>query len=282
MNDFESLDENEHKEPEAGCAPPAAENEDLDTECEDEDSEPEWLGHLREEAPGLNLPSLFIPAAKRQVVKLTRDEFRGRLARFLERFGHKLEQEALVDELFQYAIADYQQMAAFLAYCKGLQSRRFRQTKSFVDKALTKLRKIKRLSGDLRCSLGNDHVEEWETFWFGGLQEIVEKIAAELRGQKRLLAEHEKYLKFGRTQLESHLLRSRHADIEKLVIGEPFSRHLTLLLAAYAHASGLVPNVDTTEDSEFIDAIKMRVHRAKRSTTARQALGLVLIQAIAE
>ena len=281
MDDFASpLDGNES---EAGCALPATESEDPGTEGDDEDTEPQWLGYLREEAPVLNLSSLFIPSAKRQIVKLTRDQFRARHGDFLEKFGHELEEEeVLVNELFQYAIDDRQQMDAFSAYSKGLRSPRFRQAKTFVDKTLNKLRKIERLSRDLRCSFANDQVEEWAIFWFGGLQEVVEQIAGELRGEEKSLAEHERFLKYGRTELESHLLRRRHAGIKRLVAGKRFARHLTLLLAAYAHASYLVPYKDNAADSDFMDAIKMRVHRAKRSTTATRVLVLILMQSMAE
>lgn len=298
MNDLKPpLDGNEH---DAGWAPPAADDEKPEVECEDEDHEPEWLGYFRTEAPPLNLASLFICAAKRQVVQITRADFERRLAWCLEKHACKIEQEphkkprakpyerpkkkviftlseANMDQLFQWAVDDRQQMQAFSAFCAGLRSRRFQQVRSLIGRGLTNVKTITKLSSELPWSQAGYSAAEWETYWFGSLQEIAEGIAKQLRGEKRRLAEYTEYLRFGRTNLQSHLLRSRYADLKKLVVGTHFSRHLMLLLAAYAHASGLVSYQDSAEDSDFVDSIKMRVHRAKKSTKAIRTLLLSLL-----
>jgi hypothetical protein len=121
---------------------------------------------------------------------------------------------------------------------------------------------------------------EWENVWVGSLRELVRRITPQLDRVENSMSSEQGWLKAGRTQLESHLLLLALDNIRKILKREQLRLSSIPLLVAYGHASQLAKYCGTEDDGDPIEAMKMRMSRARRSNKRTSILCLFLPQGI--
>lgn len=242
------------------------------------DEERDWVETLRAEGPTLNLLEIFTVASKDQRIKLERKQFESRLLWCLNKLGLEPLPEKIVADLHNRAVRDLQQMAAFVAYCKGLESDRFKQSFAFVKQERARVKKLRHLLGKPGRIDCPRPLNEWTDAWLGSVVELLALIEAQLVSAERDLNRQADWLSSGRTKIESHLLSLTYSRIKELVDGTAFSRRPIYVLAAYAHAALLVRYSENEDDGYFVQAIKMRVFRSSKSVKRVNQLSLFLMQ----
>ena len=122
-------------------------------------------------------------------------------------------------------------------------------------------------------------MSSWGRLWIEAFEELGEDIEAQLRGAKKHLETFSALAKLGRTEVESQVLLLSAGAIRKVIAETPLSKVPSVMLAAFAYAAQLVPWKDHPSDAEgrYVDAIKARITRAKRSKAGRHIPLIILL-----
>ncbi len=244
----------------------------------EEGSTPDWYEQLEDDGPRLDTANFFYCSPNNQPIRVVRKHFFDQLLWCLGRLGVRQPvPQGLIDKLYECACKDVQSMDAVCEYSRRLQSDEFAQTLSFMVQETKKVEMMRSHILAPREAQIPPHLSEWTAAWVDSLGGHLEEILGQLKGQTRILRQHAEWLKAGRTEVESHLLRLTYSEIKEAVAGTPFARCPIKLLSAYAHASGLVRYI---EEGDFGDAIKMRVARARKSRHAASVLGRLVGQSL--
>lgn len=241
--------------------------------------EPDWLCTLREEAPGLDVSGRFIRQAT-DPPKLDREDFEKRVTQIWNQFGSNriVLPQLLMDQLFDWAIKDLQLLNGYNHAIRQVQGEEFKQTMGFIRQELTRFKRVRKeiVTGQkLNPPLW---MAEWSRAWLDSFEELHEKIEARLRSTQSTLVDLTALARMGHTEVESHLLLSAKSAIKSEIAGTELSRKLISILAAYAHASKLVPYKSYKKnDSEYLDLIKNRVHRAQRAKQRIRVLSVLFM-----
>lgn len=277
-------DETEQCEIEGGVAAAAegAQNEDEIREKitrfdGDEEENRDWRDCLTSEMPSLILE--FHPSSEDQLVNLNKEEFEQRLVWCSGMLGIENLPAPAVDELFELAVQQCQQMAAFRLFKKTLDSTEFNGTLKFLQQERKRVERISKLLQRPPGTVVPRKLTKWEEVWVRGLRGLVEDMGIELRREEsRLTAEKHLWMKSGRTQLESHLLSLALASIRAMLKRNQLQIGGIALLVAYGHASQLAKYEESPTDGEPVEAMKVRMSRTKKSGNRVGVLSLFLSQ----
>jgi hypothetical protein len=236
----------------------------------------DWLEPLTTDAPPLILN--FYSSSKGQKVNLTKNKFEGRLSWCLSKLKLPPLPIELVDELFDMALKDCQQMTAYRLFEKALTGTEFKETADFVKRERERVELILTALDMPWNSIAPRKIYEWKNVWLGSLRELVGTIHAQLRSAEKDMSGQRAWLKSGRTNLESHLLWLALPSIQTMLKSKGLRIGSMALLVAYGHASQLAKYGNASNDGEPVEAMKMRMARAKKSKKKAEVLGLFILQ----
>jgi hypothetical protein len=117
---------------------------------------------------------------------------------------------------------------------------------------------------------------EWRDAWIDSFFDHTLDILGQLSAAYRALDGFAGMGSLGRTNFETHLIALAKPSIREAAKKASLKVELKVVIAAYAHASRLVPAPDAV-DSSFIDAVNMRVSRARKSKEILEVLSAYLM-----
>lgn len=277
-------DEPEQWEIEAGftAAAEGAENEgeivEKITRCyrDDEDTR-DWRECLTSDMPSLILE--FHPSSEGQLVNLTKSRFEERLAWCCGVLGTANLPSYAVNELFELAVGQCEQMSAFQHFKKILEGAEFNEMLDFLQQERKRMERVSKLLQRPQGTVVPRKLAKWEEVWVRGLRGLSQDITAELRREEsRLTAERNLWCTSGRTQLESHLLALALSSIRAMLKRNQLRLGSIALLVAYGHASQLAKYEETLTDGDPVEAMKVRMSRTKKAKSRVAILSLFLLQ----
>ncbi len=235
----------------------------------------DWLESLRAEAPNLLLD--FCSGIQNQGVRLTEAAFAERFSWCLDRLAIMEIPVNVVMELFSLAVDQGQQFAAFTHFQNAMEGPEVSAAYAYLEVKRARLASFRRFL--IPDSPPPHGMTEWSQVWMGSLDELIQLISGQITRQEQWLAEVWKFLRTAKQlQIESYLLAIATPQIRDLLAQHrlPVSRHG--IMVAYAHASQLIPHIDSSVGGNPIEAMKMRLSRARRSPKRMQVLSLLFMQ----
>jgi|GEM_PF-4501431 len=271
----------------------------IEDEIEDEEDEDETHGerNLEEEeyhffrlerllkndgATRLEPSRVFIHSAYAQAPTINVKAFCLRLKEFLQPFDLDIPTPMVLDELVRLAILAKKEIAAWENTVRAVKSANFMKSLGCLRTELERFVTIRKL---LRARRLPSWMSSWEQLWIEAFEELQDHIEAHLRGTKSYMEGLSELAKFGRTEVESHVLLLHRNSIRELISKTPLSKTPSIALAAFAYAAQLVPSADDENDAKgrYLDAIKSRITRANRSSANVKAMILgTLIQGMGQ
>jgi hypothetical protein len=214
-----------------------------------------------------------------QAPALKREKFQSRFENFLQKVKQHIPAPTpeILDDLFQQAIQAQKRIMAWEDIVKAIKSDEFSISHKCLRAEVARFEAIRKL---LRYDRKTPSwMSSWERLWIEAFEELGEDIEAQLRGAKKYLETFSAFAKLGRTEVESQVLRLSAGAIRKVIAKTPLSKVPSVVLAAFAYAAQLVPWKDHPSDAEgrYVDAIKARITRAKRSKAGRHIPLIILL-----
>jgi hypothetical protein len=248
----------------------------------DRRDEPDWFVDMQDEAPVLNID--FIAAANGHSVNFTRDGFDKRFSWVSKRLDIPLLSTENTDELFSLAAEQRQQLAAYGALQLATNGQEFVKLIEFLSWKRKRMDAILGLLKDDK-PLVPQRVSLWESFWAERLERVARANLAQTKiALEQMTEDYRLAHKFGRTNLESHLLYLALSHIQAMPKGNRKRSSSLALLVAYGHASQLEVLNDSEKGGDPIEAMKVRMSRMRHAdkTKRTKILGLFLAQMIKE
>lgn len=253
---------------------------------DDEDSI-DWLEHFTAEAPTLNLSWKFYSASDAQQVRLSQEAFNKKLSWCLNECMVGGLPDGMIAALYKMAVGHNQQLTAYSKLLKTLEGAEFNKTLRFVQAELKRVCQISEVlelqkeSSLSRRLLLPQEMFEWDNVWIASLRELVRSIKKQLEScEQELVKQHQFWLNLGRTKIETHLLETAMSTIVTQLKDHKFRLDNHCVLVAYAHAAKLVPYIKSDGKYASVEAMKMRMCRARKSKNRVAMLSLFLAQLV--
>ena len=225
--------------------------------------------------------SVFIKSVDAQVPTINREEFQYLFEDFLRELAPRIPAPApkILDGLFQQAIRAKQEAAAWERTVDAIKSEEFSRSLDYLLLEVKRFATMRKLLIERKRRKTPQWMHSWEQTWIDAFEELEEEIAAQLRDAKKYLEALSGLAKLGRTDIQSHVLLSSKDSIQEVIAKTPLSKIRSVTLAALAYAAQLVSSDDDDNDAKgkYLDAIKARLTRAKRSKTRLQILATLLM-----
>jgi hypothetical protein len=243
----------------------------------------ERLAKQLDEAPCLHPEYAFIQSAYAQQAKISKKEFYLRLKDFLEEFQQDIPGPGVIDELLRSAIEAKKQIAAWESTVQAIKSKEFRTSLDYLREEVERVSSIRKLVIKRSAEKAPQWMASWEQLWIEAFEELEEDIEGQLRGAKQYLESLSNLAKLGRTEVESQVLLLSRNSIHKVIAQTSLSKTPSVALAALAYAAQLVVSRNDEDDAKgrYLDAIKRRMTRAKRSK-AQVVVGATLLQGMVQ
>jgi hypothetical protein len=211
---------------------------------------------------------VFIQSAAAQPSTIKKGDFHPRFREFLKGLNPNAEEVPanILDGLFQLAVAAEKKHLAWIKTVEALKSEKFWRSLEYARatvRIFARNRKSRRFPG----TRAPEWMSSWERLWIEAFDQLEESILAQLRGAERSLEGLRPFAKLGRSDMVSHILTSFRSSIEEAIAHTPLSKTPLVALAAFAHASRLLPLRDDANDAigRYINNIKARLSRAEGS-----------------
>ena len=217
-------------------------------------------------------------SVKVQAAPLKREKFQSRFGNFLQNAAPHIPAPTpeILDGLFRQAVEAQKRIMAWEDIVKAIKSDEFGRSLKCLRAEVARFEVIGKL---LRYDRKTPSwMSSWERLWIEAFEELGGHIESQLIGAKSHLERFSAFAKLGRTEVESQVLRLSAGAIRKVIAKTPLSKVPSIVLAAFAYAAQLVPWKDHPSDAEgrYVDAIKARISRAKRSK-AGQHIPLIIL-----
>ena len=214
-----------------------------------------------------------------QAPVLKREKFQSRFGNFLQNAVPHIPAPTpeILDGLFRQAIEAQKRIMAWEDIVKAIKSNEFGRSLKCLRAEVARFEVIGKL---LRYDRKTPSwMSSWERLWIEAFEELGGHIESQLIGAKSHLERFSAIAKLGRTEVESQVLLLSARAIPKVIEKTPLSKIPSIVLAAFAYAAQLVPWKDHPSDAEgrYVDAIKARITRAKRSKTGRHIALIILL-----
>lgn len=214
-----------------------------------------------------------------QAAPLKREKFQSRFETFLQNAGPHIPAPTpeILDGLFRQAIQAQKRIMAWEDIVKAIKSDEFGRSLECLRAEVARFEAIRKL---LRYDRKMPSwMSAWEGLWIEAFDELEKHIEAQLIGAKDHLERFSAVAKLGRTEVESQVLLLSARAIPKVIEKTPLSKVPSVVLAAVAYAAQLVKSKDDPSDAKgrYINAIKARITRAKRSKAGRQIPLIILL-----
>jgi hypothetical protein len=235
----------------------------------------DWLSELKDDGPTLVFGSEFTPRCSLQSVNLKRETFERALVSFVVRFhpARTVFPPEFIDRLYQHALFDHRQMAAWDEAKRMTQSREFKTSVEHLENEIKHHSQLLKLMNSGRQKWPT-WMTEWSEAWVGASLDLQKRIVKQLSsalGDARVFT---RIAALGRTSVESHLVSIAKDPIREALVSTSTRVPLKTMIAGYAHASQLI-RMGANEESDFVTAINMRISRARHSRERVQVLSFL-------
>jgi hypothetical protein len=219
---------------------------------------------------------VFIQSVNAQTPTINVEEFGRRFKDFLQAFELDISAPPNLDELIRSAIQAKKEIAAWKKTVESVRSPEFRKSLDCLRAEVERFATIRKVFRNARRT--QSWMSSWERLWIEAFEELEDQIESQLRGAKSYLENLSELAKLGRTEVESQVLLMRMDSIREVIAQTPLLKTPSVALAAFAYAAQLVPSTDDPEDAKgrYLNAIKSRIKRARRSKVRMKFLGILL------
>jgi hypothetical protein len=251
-------------------------------------SEPEyWLYRFYDQHEQFSLHtavrSSFLNISDNVSPAICKDKFQCELRQFCaERLDPKVPAPTsdLTDLLFESAVTAHESIATWKAVTRKLKApetqKAMKHMKTYFEKQIRRFSKVKRLLGQHLQTAPPESVRPWAQIWIKNFGNHADDIRGQLKAALDDLDRVSKIGRMGRTEAESHILLLAKHEIREHIRGTALERHLSIIVAAFAYAAQLVPFSDKP-DSDFVQAVEMRLSRAKQAREVRKTIMTMLL-----
>jgi hypothetical protein len=244
-----------------------------------EENEFSRIQQLLDEPVLLRPDKVYIARLAEHRTNVKKDEFRIRFLQFLKDLTPGVNEPTfeICDDLFQLAVHAQQQLLAWEETISTTKNNEFRRSLKFLRaKAKWFARTRKLFEKQFRSA--PQWTSSWVGVWIKAFDELQDLIAAQLRDAHGYLERLSKLSKLGRTDVCSHILLLNRIFLEAVIKKSSLSQTPMIAVAAFAHASKLLPQRDDANDAKgrHINNVKARLSRAAASKARLTILEMYL------
>jgi hypothetical protein len=178
--------------------------------------------------------------------------------------------------LYVNALEAKKRLKAWKATTSKLKSVEYQRTVLFVKQELSRINEMQSVLRPTKAEKSPEWIVPLLRSVAGQLEERLRENEALLRHIQRLLEDLSEICRLGRSDLASYLLWEFKVSLRAEIRNTPYSRSLSVILAAFAHASELVP--PESDDGDYVATIKNRLNRLQDSKKKKLILHLLFQQ----
>ena len=248
-----------------------ATGDELASEGRDEPEEYDFcrIERLLDHSVWLSPDMAFIQPVAKQKSPVKKGEFHSRFREFLRELSPNPKEPTseILDNLFDIAVQAHQELFAWDKTMRAIKSKEFSQSLEYVRQKKSWFANVRSGFIKQRADRTPAWMSSWEHLWIGAFDELQSLIQAHLATAQRQFEKLDELGKLGRTDICSHILLLCRPSIESLIEQTPLSETPIIALAAFAHASRLLPLRDDSNDAKgrYVNKVKARLSRAATS-----------------